>query len=276
MSSRGTKRSRLFSAGRQKKERLLRRLATPKGGVDTKNHATLASLSSRGTKRSRLFRARKQPKERLLRREFCHREERSDLAFSELANSQKRDCFAGNSVIARNEAISPFQGWQTAKREIASQARNDKTKARSDLGCSGLADIKRRDCFAGSQPPKGGVDTKNHATLASLSSRGTKRSRLFRAGKQPKERLLRRLAMTRQRHEAISVVRGWQTDKREIASQGILSSRGTWRSRLSGDGKQAEERLPRCARNDKTKARSDLGCSALADRKRRDCFAGSQ
>jgi hypothetical protein len=27
-------------------------------------------------------------------REFCHREERSDLAFSELANSEKRDCRA--------------------------------------------------------------------------------------------------------------------------------------------------------------------------------------
>ena len=34
VSSRGTKRSRLSGAGKQKKERLLRRLATPRGGLD--------------------------------------------------------------------------------------------------------------------------------------------------------------------------------------------------------------------------------------------------
>jgi hypothetical protein len=90
-----------------------------------------------------------------------------------------------------------------------------------------------------------------------LSSRGTKRSRLSSASKQRKERLLRRLAMTRcviARDVAISVVRGWRTKKREIASQArlYLSSRGTWRSRLFGAGEQRKERLPRCARNDNT------------------------
>ena len=64
----------------------------------------------------------------------CHREERSDLAFSELANRPKRDCHAAlamtKSTIARNEAISVVQGWQTEKREIASQARNDRNLPR--------------------------------------------------------------------------------------------------------------------------------------------------
>jgi len=124
-------------------------------------------VSSRGTKRSRLSGAGKQRKERLLRRlaSMCHREERSDLAFPEQANREKRDCFAGSPlcVIARNVAISVVQGWQTEKREIASQARNDK-KTR----------YARNDKII-------------------LSSRGTKRSRLFREGK-AKARLLRRLA----------------------------------------------------------------------------------
>ena len=120
-------------------------------------------MSSRGTWRSRSFREGK-AKARLLRRLAmtklsCHREERGDLGLSERAR-QKRDCFAGSPlcVIERNEAISPFRGWETEKREIASQARNDKII---------------------------------------LSSRGTKRSRLSGAGKQKKERLLRRLAMTK-------------------------------------------------------------------------------
>ena len=78
-------------------------------------------VSSRGTKRSRLSTASKRIKERLPRREFCHREERSDLGWLGLANRKKRDCFAGSPlcVIARNEAISPFQGWRADKREIA-------------------------------------------------------------------------------------------------------------------------------------------------------------
>ena len=139
---------------------------------------------------------------------------------------KKRDCFAGSPlsviardeaisvvnppviarnvaisvvnlpVIARNVAISPFLCQQTEKREIASQAR------------------------------------------LYLSSRGTWRSRLSSASKQRQERLLRRLAMTGcviARNAAISPFRSRQTEKREIASQArlYLSSRGTWRSRLS-------------------------------------------
>ena len=177
-----------------------------------------------------------------------------------MANRQKRDCFAGHSVIARNEAISVFYRWRTDKREIASQARlylssrgtkrsrlnlviardvaispfqgwlTDKREIatlrsplchregrgdlgllscrreeRSDLGCPGLADREKRDC---------------RATLASLSSRGTWRSRLSNSGKQTKERLLRRLAMTVgvARNEAISPFQSWRTVKREIAA----------------------------------------------------------
>ena len=68
----------------------------------------------------------------------------------------------GEFVIARNVAISVVQGWRTVKREIASQARNDKDSChreeRSDLGCSGLADSQKRDCRAALAPPKGGFD----------------------------------------------------------------------------------------------------------------------
>jgi hypothetical protein len=94
----------------------------------------------------------------------------------------------------RHEAISPFQSWQTDKREIASQARNDSRgrEKRGDLGCSGMANREKRDCFAGSP-------------LSVIA-----------------------------RNEAISVVQGWQTDKREIASQA-----------------RNDRNLPRFARNDK-------------------------
>ncbi len=175
-------------------------------------------------------------------------------------------------VIARNEAISGLRGWQTEKREIASQARNDKDSChreeRCDLGFTGLANREKRDC---------------HAALAFLSSRGTKRSRLPAANKQRKERLPRyaRLLVIA-RYEAISVVQGWQTEKREIASQAcndriiVIANVGfchrersvailglrSWqtekerllrrlamttgqRSRSSGDGKQRKERLLR-------------------------------
>ena len=47
------------------------------------------------------------------------------------------------------------------------------------------------------------------------------------------------------RNEAISVVRGWRTEKGEIAPQVILSSRGTKRSRLSTVSKRIKERLLR-------------------------------
>ena len=98
------------------------------------------ALSSRGTKRSRLFRAGKRTKERLRRRfaSICHREERSDLAFSELANRQKRDCDAKNSVNAplrgREVALSSRGTWRSRlsgaggqrKERLPRYARNDK------------------------------------------------------------------------------------------------------------------------------------------------------
>ena len=142
------------------------------------------ALSPRGTWRSRLSRAGKQTKERLRRRLalVCHREERSDLAFSELANSKKRDCRAslamtrwvrlrrrefcqrplagsrGCSVIARNEAISPFRAGKQTKERLRRKKFCQRPLAGS-RGCSVIA-----------------------------------------------------------RNEAISVVRGWRTEKREIAA----------------------------------------------------------
>ena len=81
---------------------------------------------------------------------FCHRER--SVAISPIS------CHRERSV-----AISVVQGQQTEKREIASQARNDRYKlstraqyfchreGRSDLGCSGPANRQKRDCFASLQ-----------------------------------------------------------------------------------------------------------------------------
>ena len=209
------------------------------------------------------------------KRRFCHREERSDLAFPEQANREKRNCFAGSPlcVIARDEAISPFRSRQTEKREIASQAR------------------------------------------LYVSSRGTWRSRLSGAGKQRKERLLRRLASMCHReergdlafpeqanrekrdcftgsplsviarNEAISPFDCQQTDKREIASQArndsnIVSSRAQRGDLSFQRWPTPKERLLRrlamtklsCHREE----RSDLAFPEQANREKRDCFAGSQ
>ena len=139
-------------------------------------HRERRILSSRGTKRSRPSSASKQRQERLLRRgAFCHREERGDL------------------------------------------------------GCLGLADSQKRDCFAGSQPPKGALTEYPSQACIRLSSRGTWRSRLFRVGEQRQERLLRKLAMTRSNHAVLA----------------SLSSRGTRRSRLFRASGQSKERLLR-------------------------------
>ena len=171
-------------------------------------------LSSRGTWRSLLFRAGEQSKERLLRRLamtliLCHREGRSDLACHPFLSKHPMGITRNNSVIAS-------VAWQNVV--IASVARQSRLSA------------------------------------LPLSSRGTKRSRFFMAGRTRKERLLRRLAMTvilchREgrsdlgcpglannqkrdcraalamtnapviaRNVAISVVRGWSNQKREIAA----------------------------------------------------------
>jgi hypothetical protein len=55
------------------------------------------------------------------------------------------------NAVARNEAISVVQGWQTEKREIASQARNDKKCSREeggDLAFLPMANREKRDCRA--------------------------------------------------------------------------------------------------------------------------------
>ena len=133
LSSRGTKRSRLNSAGKQKREIAALRspeschreersdlgcegltniewrdcrapLAMTVGGARYEPISPLFSviarhyLSSRGTKRSRLNSADKQRRERLprsARNDSRGREERGDLSCEGLTNSQKRDCFAG-------------------------------------------------------------------------------------------------------------------------------------------------------------------------------------
>ena len=98
------------------------------------------------------------------------------------------------------------------------------------------------------------------ASATILSSRGTKRSRLSRAGKQGKARCFAGSPLSViARNVAISVVQGWRTIKREIASQArndinIMSSRGTKRSRLSSFPVKApygyhEEQFCHCERS---------------------------
>ena len=90
------------------------------------------------------------------------------------------------------------------------------------------------------------------------------RSRVFRVRRTRNERLLRRLAMTK---------------TPVIASVAFLSSRGTWRSRLSGADKQKSE-IASQARNDSRRA-SAAQCALWVWRsrlcggwqtKKRDCF----
>ena len=164
----------------------------------------------------------------MLRRLICHREERGDLA---------------------------FQRWQTDKNEIASQARNDRTRA-------ALA------------TPKGGSDTKNRATLAMTRNTVARDVAISIVRNWPgrKERLLRRLAMTIllskhplgvARNVAISLVRGWPSRKerllRRLAMTILLSKHplGVARSvaiSVVRGWPGRKERLPRCARNDRTRA----------------------
>ena len=110
-----------------------------------------------------------------------------------------------------------FRAGKRIKERLPRYARNDKKyspEERGDLDCSALANREKRDCFAG------------NIVIAS----GAWRSRLFRAGKRKKERLLRKLAMTNApviaRNEAISPFHNLQTEKREIASQARNPAKG--------------------------------------------------
>ena len=109
------RRSRFSTDGEQRKERLLRRLAMTVGGRAERGDLGCTGLANQ--------------KERWLRRLFCHREERSDLAFPKSANGQKRDCRAAlamtRCVIARIVAISVVRSWQTERRDCF-VPRNDK------------------------------------------------------------------------------------------------------------------------------------------------------
>ena len=123
-----------------------------------------------------------------------------------------------SSLRARRGNLA-FDRWPTRKERLlrklaqhglSSRAQRNVPSGYGDLGCSGLADSQKRDCFAGS-------------TARSVIASAARQSRLFRAGGQSKERLLRGLAMTKTpviaRNEAISPFRSRQTEKREIASQ---------------------------------------------------------
>ena len=149
----------MFRSGKQRKERLLRRLATP-GGCFDKTTCQSPFEGSRGTWRSRLFRAGRTKKERLLRR----------LAMTK------------TPVITRYVAISGFRLGRTRKERLL---------RRLAMTDSCVVILLSR----GTKRSRLSSFTVSASDI--LSSRGTKRSRLSSAGKQRKARLLRRLAMTR-------------------------------------------------------------------------------
>ena len=60
---------------------------------------------------------------------FCHREEHGDLAFPEPANKKMRDCFVPRNDKTEGRGELGHSGAGKPKREIALQARNDKTEA---------------------------------------------------------------------------------------------------------------------------------------------------
>jgi hypothetical protein len=121
----------------------------------------------------------------------------------------------------------------------------------------------------------------------SMSSRGTWRSRLFRAGQTKRE------IASQARNDRPFVIASaaqcalwvWRSrlfrvgrQKREIASQACfsMSSRGTWRFRLFWAGKQKREIASR-ARNDNTPVIArNVAISIVKgwQTEKRDCFAG--
>ena len=77
----------------------------------------------------------------LCHREFisCHREARGDLAFRVLANR-------------KDEIVSQGRIFMSSRANILSSRAQ-----RGDLACPQPANRQKRDCFAGSQPPKGAM-----------------------------------------------------------------------------------------------------------------------
>ena len=63
-----------------------------------------------------------------------------DLACSGMANREKRDCFAGNSVIARNEAISVYWAGKQRKERLLRRLAITKTQQAHNS--------EKRDCRA--------------------------------------------------------------------------------------------------------------------------------
>jgi hypothetical protein len=93
----------------------------------------------------------------------------------------------GEFVIARNVAISVVRGRQTDKREIASQARNDRMchrEERGDLAFPQPANRKERLPRCARNDKMGEIASQARFYV---SSRGTKRSHLSTASKQKRE-----------------------------------------------------------------------------------------
>ena len=175
LSSRGTKRSRLSSfpviASGAWRSRLILVIA---------RNVAISVVHSQQTEKSEIASQARNDRYKLSSRAqyFCHRErsvaispnschrERS-VAISPISCHRERSVAISVVILSyhreRSVAISVVQGQQTEKREIASQARNDRYKlstraqyfchreGRSDLGCSGPANRQKRDCFASSQ-----------------------------------------------------------------------------------------------------------------------------
>ena len=117
LSSRGTKRSRLCH--RERSVVLCHRERSVVLCHRERNNLVIASAARRS-----LLSALANPKARLLLRLSCHRER--SVAISPFGHRKVALSSRGEFVIARNVAISVVQGWRTVKREVASQARNDR------------------------------------------------------------------------------------------------------------------------------------------------------
>ena len=150
----------------------------------------------------------------------CHREGRSDLAFLS-GQANKRDCHAALEMTAgchrEGRSDLAFLSGQAKKERLPRCARNDSRVIARDEAISPFPSCdqtKMRDC---------------RAALASLSSRGTKRSRLSRPAINQKERLPRYARNDRRviaRDEAISPFPSCdQTKKRDCHASSLFCHR---------------------------------------------------
>ena len=153
--------------------------------------------------------------------------------------TEKRDCFAGSPlfVIARNVAISPFIARQAEKRDCFAGSPLFVIAKNVAISPFRARQAEKRGCFAGSQPPKGAL-TEKHRTPVATPQRGKSPGGCFdKTTALCSQKLLSSRGTWRSRLSEPA------KKKREIASQArlYLSSRGTWRSRLSEPDKQKRE-----------------------------------